>query len=101
MKWMMLSSRWYVQNELHPRVFECIWTFLHDNQFPQAQKAILNGLNVLFFQYNLPKEYVFVANDLINHLEQVIYSYTTGLSPCTEEVLAAVLLAYENALLRL
>ena len=102
MKWMIIGSLWNNEPEAYsPKVLQCIYTFLCDKQFPQVQRAIANGLNVLFFGCNLPKEHVFVKNDVMNYLEQVIHSYATTIYPYTDDVLASCLLAYGNGLLRL
>ncbi len=101
MKWMILGLLYNNETEPCPlEVFKCIYTFLHDTEFPKVQKAIVNGLNKLFVDGNLPKEHVLIKSDAMIHLERVIHSYATTKCAHIDDILAACLLAYGNGLLR-
>ena len=78
--------------------YEHILTFLHNKTFPQIQKAILLGLNLVFLRINRKEQdHYYLQDKVIINLETIIYSWR-DYSP---DILALCLLVYGNYLIRL
>jgi hypothetical protein len=98
MKWIIESSIILKPREkFSMKLYNYIISLLHDHQFPQIQKTIVNALSSLFFLENIKQENVFIEDDTVINLERVICSWYTY----TEDVVAVCLLAYGNCLLTL
>jgi hypothetical protein len=80
----------YLLNELYNYVFE----FLHNKQFPLVQKIILKSLNRIFTGSDERKKCIFTRDNTITHLEYVI----NPLAACSQDVLTTCLLAYGNCI---
>jgi hypothetical protein len=78
-------------------LYKYIFSLLHNQRLPQVQKAILNGLNSVFFSSNTEKKNIFLQDDAITNLEKVICSWNTY----REDIVAICLLAYGDGLLKL
>jgi hypothetical protein len=97
-KWIIESSVWYKTKnkfsiELHMYIFE----LLHNQQFLQIQKTILNAIHSVFIHPEVRKDNIFIQDDVIINLERVIRSWNRY----SQDVLSLCLLTYGNYFLKL
>ncbi|CAF5005120.1 unnamed protein product, partial [Rotaria sp. Silwood1] len=96
-KWIILESIDTNNTEnMSIEVYECIITFLHDQQIPLVQTMIANGINGILISDRANKGHVFIRDDLKKQLEDIIDKTNID----REDLLAACLLAYGNCLLK-
>ncbi|UJR07320.1 hypothetical protein I4U23_011607 [Adineta vaga] len=77
--------------------FENIFTFIHNKQYFHIQKAVLIALNSIFTSDFLQETHVLFQEQIILHIEKIIYSWHTY----SEDILAVCLLTYGNYVLKL
>jgi hypothetical protein len=109
-KWIIQSSIGQIEIEnFSKELLDYIFILLHDQQFPQVQKAIINGICSLFIENSvwvktflrtrksIWQKHVFMEENTIDHLEKMIYLWNTY----SEDLLLVSLLAYGKCLLML
>ena len=97
-KWMIENSIWYERREnISIELYRYIFALLHEERFPLIQKTILNALNSVFIKYSTDKENLFLENQSIINLEEIICLWTAY----PDDVVAACLLTYGNCLVKL
>jgi hypothetical protein len=108
MKWIIQSSIDQIEIEhFSKELLDYIFTLLHDQRYPQVQKAILNGICLLFIKHavwvvhslrerkSIWHTHAFMDENTVNHLEKLIYSS----SKYSKDLLSISLLAYGRCLL--
>ncbi|CAF4939675.1 unnamed protein product, partial [Rotaria sp. Silwood1] len=96
-KWIILESIDTNNTEnMSIEVYECIITFLHDQQISLVQTMIANGINGILISDRANKGHVFIRDDLKKQLEDIIDKTNID----REDLLASCLLAYGNCLLK-
>jgi hypothetical protein len=98
LKWIIES---FVSNETRENIsmelYNYMFVLLHDQRFPQVQKAIINALNSVFIYPRVQRENIFIQDNTIINLETMICSWDRY----SEDVIAVCLLSYGNCLIRL
>lgn len=97
-KWIIEKAIWNCKkSNLTIELYRYIFILLHNQQFPQVQKTILNALSLVFTGKNICKEHIFVQDDAINHLEKFICSINDD----SKDLLATSLFTYGYCLIKL
>lgn len=97
-KWIFeMSIDLYRKTKFSMKLYEWIFTFLHNQQLFRVRKGILSALNAIFTHESPRYECIFIENDIINHLETIICSW----NKYPESVLNLCLLTYGNYILKL
>jgi hypothetical protein len=87
--------KWIIECSIFAE-YDYILTLLHNHEFPQIQKAIVNGLSSTFLRIREGQESIFLKDNVINNLEKVICSWNIY----SKDVVAICLLAYRNCLVQ-
>jgi hypothetical protein len=103
-EYLAIVVRWIIESSISCKreenfsveLYQYILPLLHDQRFPQIQKAIVNAFNSIFLFANKNKKNIFLQDDTVINLEKVINSWKIY----PKEVVDVCLLAYGNFLIR-